>query len=423
MSSLLPLMPWLVAMLALIVGSGFFSASEAALFYLRPPDRRGLAGGNRRERVAYALLRRPDRLLSAVLFWNLLINVAYFTISSIVSIRMEATPELGQTWCIVFAMASLVAIIIFSEMLPKSIAVMIPLTIARTVSVPLSLAIRVLDPVRPVLQGVNRISQRVLFPRFKSEPYLEINDLERAIELSAKDDSSVVEQEQAVLQNIVELSKIRIDEWMRPRIQFVVYHPPISLSDLRSVPASGYLLITEQGSDEIERALRLDNLFELPETNIERLADPVLYLPWTATVADALEKMSHRDREVTVVVNEFGESIGILTIEDILDTVFTYAPSRIRRLLNQNPLHRISENKWVVSGMMGIRRLAQELDVQLPETHSVTIAGVIQEQLQRLARVSDEVDWGPLHFRVIEMPRLGQMLVEVTFHREEGQSS
>ena len=158
----------------------------------------------------------------------------------------------------------------------------------------------------------------------------------------------------------------------------------------------------------------MDNLFELPETHIERLADPVLYLPWTATVADALEKMSHRDREVTVVVNEFGESIGILTIEDILDTVFTYAPSRIRRLLNQNPLHQISENKWVVSGMISVRRLAQELEIELPDTHSVTIAGVIQENLQRLARVSDEVDWGPLHFRVIEMPRLGQMLVEVT---------
>ena len=58
---------------------------------------------------------------------------------------------------------------------------------------------------------------------------------------------------------------------------------------------------------------------QLDDDGLERFAEPVLYLPWCATVADALEKMSHRDREVTVVVNEFGDTIGILTIEDILD--------------------------------------------------------------------------------------------------------
>ncbi len=398
----------------LVCCSGFFSASEAALFYLRPTDRRSLKNGTPAEQLAWKLLSDPDRLLSAVLFWNLVINIAYFTISSILSLRMESDPHLGQSIGIGFAVFSLLAIIFFSEMLPKSLAVIKPRSITRFVSLPLSIAVRLLDPVMPVLQGVNLVSRRILLPSFSEESYLETGDLERAIELTGNNDATVIKQEQAVLQNIVQLSKIRIDEWMRPRTQFVNYTPPVSLNDLRSVPASGYLLVTEPDSEEIAKAIRLDKLFDLPDENVDRLAEPVLYLPWSATVADALEKMSHRDREVTVVLNEYGETIVILTIEDVLETVFNYAPSRTKRLLDQNPLHKIEEGKWVVSGMMSLRRLSRELNVPIPDTHSVTVAGVIQESMQRLASPDDQCDWGRLHFRVLEIPHRGHMIVELT---------
>ena len=407
----------------LVCCSGFFSASEAALFFLRPIDRRSLQSGTPAEKIAARLLSDPDRLLSAVLFWNLVINIAYFTISSIISLRMESDPRLGQSLGIGFAIFSLFAIIFFSEMLPKSLAVIKPRSITRFVSLPLSIAVRLLDPVMPVLQGVNLVSRRILLPSFHKESYLETGDLERAIELTGNNDVTVIKQEQAVLQNIVQLSKIRIDEWMRPRTQFVNFTPPVSLNDLKSVPDSGYLLVTEPDSEEIAKAIRLDKLFELPDKHVERLAEPVLYLPWSATVADALEKMSHRDREVTVVLNEYGETIGILTIEDVLETVFNYAPSRTKRLLDQNPLHKIEEGKWVVSGMMSLRRLSRELNTIIPDTHSVTVAGVIQETMQRLATANDQCDWGPLHFRVLETPHRGHMIVELTLNSSEEESS
>jgi CBS domain containing-hemolysin-like protein len=158
----------------------------------------------------------------------------------------------------------------------------------------------------------------------------------------------------------------------------------------------------------------LNSKLDLPQENLERVSDPVLYLPWCATVADALEKMTHRDRDVTVVVNEYGETIGILTIEDILETVFHYSPSRSKRLLDLNPLHQISEGKWVVAGIMSLRQLARKLEVEIPRTHSVTIAGVIQEEMQRMAQAGDQVNWGPFHFRVIECAELGNIIVELT---------
>ncbi len=415
MTSFLPLLPWLIAMLVLIFCSSFFSASEAALFYLRASDRRTLKNGTPNEQSAYRLLADPDRLLSAVLFCNLLSNIAFFAISSILALKIDRIESLGQGYAIGFAIFSLLAIIFFSELMPKSLAVLKPLAVTRIVSRPLGFFVRLIDPLMPVLQKINLISRRLLAPNLKSEPYLDIEDLERAIEISGANDASLIRQEQAVLQNIVQLSNIRIEEWMRPRTQFVQFRPPVSLSDLQgNVPASGYLLVTENDSEEVEKAIRLDNHFYLPQDHLERLGEPVLYLPWSATVADALEKMSHRDHEVTVVLNEYGETTGIITIEDILETVFTYSPSRSKRLLDQNPIHKIDEGRWAVSSMMSLRRLGRRLNLVLPETRSVTVGGVIQESMQRLARVGDVCRWGPLQFRVIEIEHRGNMLIEMT---------
>ena len=423
MDNFLQLTPWLITMFVLMACSGFFSASEAALFYLQLRDRREMKNGSPGEQMALDLLADPDRLLSAVLFWNLVINISYFAIGSICAIQLEQDASMGPTVAVVFGIASLLAIIFCSEMLPKSIAVLKPRGLAGFVSFPLSWAVRIADPLMPWLQSINLISRRLIWPTFQAELSMEISDLERAIDHSGND-AALIKQEQAVLQNIVQLSTIRVEEWMRPRTQFESYQPPVNLSDLNgSVPASGYLLITEANSSEIEKAIRLDNRYHLDGENLERFSEPVLYLPWCATVADALEKMSHRDREVTVVVNEFGETIGLLTIEDILETVFVYSPSRSKRLLDMPPLEQVSDNKWRVAGIMSLSQLARRLGVRIPETSSVTVGGVIQESVQRLAEPGDQCIWGPFQFYVIQAEQRGVMLVEVQIIEEPQEST
>lgn len=419
MNNVWELAPWLAAMVILIGFSAFFSASEAALFYLRAPERRMLEDGSRTEQLAAKLLGEPERLLTAVLFWNLVINVAYFAISSIAAIRIERMENVSQSIPYTFAFGSLLTIIFFSEMLPKSVAVIRARWLASVVSIPLATFVRALDPVMPLLRAVNLLSRRLLWPGFKPEPYLEVSDLKKAIEIST-DDAQLIKQEEAVLRNIVQLSDIRVDEWMRPRSQFISFRPPVSLADLEGrMTPSRYLLIMETDSEEIASALRLEGLSNPPQTHLEHLAEPVLYVPWCTTVADALEKMKLRDREVVSIVNEHGETIGILTFSDILDTVFNYAPSRSKLIFDHKPIHYISKEKWLVSGMTSLKRLSLELDIELPKTTNVTVSGVIQESLQRLANVGDQCQWGPFHFRVLELPYRGHMLVELTLQQEE----
>ena len=89
--------PWFLAMIVLSIGSSFFSASEAAFFLLGLPEQKKLAEGNRAQRLVASLLSNPDRLLTAILFWNLVLNVTYFAIASIIALRWERQLLLRET--------------------------------------------------------------------------------------------------------------------------------------------------------------------------------------------------------------------------------------------------------------------------------------------------------------------------------------
>ena len=200
-------------MVVLVGCSAFFSCSEAALFYLGREDRRSMQRGGPAQRSASELLRAPQRLLSAILFWNLLINLAYFTLAAIIGIRLDMTGE--RTAVAVTTIGSLLALIVCGEMLPKTIAVIHPQLVSRLVSLPLTGAVRLVDPLMPVLRGARIISQRLFFPRFQAESYLELRDLDQAISLSTTDET-LAERERTVLRNVVALSEQRVEEVMRP---------------------------------------------------------------------------------------------------------------------------------------------------------------------------------------------------------------
>lgn len=413
MAPLLSEYPWLLAMLALTAASAFFSGTEAALFSLRVSDRKAFQQGSTAQRRAVELLVDPDRLLAAILFWNLLVNSLYFAMTSIVGLHLEKAYEDGTSATLIFSSVSVLWLIFFGEMLAKSVGVLMARSIAPMVSVPMGMMTAWLDPLMPILSTVNILSRRLIWPEFESEPYLEVADLERAVELSTTD-AELAEQEQMVLRNIVSLGELRADELMRPRNYFVSFRPGVTLADLGGkLTASGYLLITEPRSDNIASAINLVELGDTRGGRLEHFSEPVLHVPWCATAADVFHEMQLHDREVAAVVNEFGETIGILTLHDILDTIFTTTASRSARLLHRRAIQEIEPGRWQVTGMTSLSRLEKTLGLELPPTKNLTVQGIIQEALQRMPTTGDQGDWGPIRFRVLESSDRGPLLVEI----------
>lgn len=417
--------PWWIAMGCLLALSAVFSASEAALFSLTPADRRQMASGSRREQLAAQLLEDADRLLTAVLFWNLLVNILYFTTASIVGLHLQQ--EWGPGGSALFGLGALVTLILLSEVVPKSLAVLLPRWVARWVSVPLEGAIRVVEPLLPVFRQMVCISQRVLCPRFPPEPYLHVEDLERAVDLAAAgpaaegpETGALLRQQHEVLQRLVSLSEMRVDELMRPRREMVAWKAPVNWEDVQqNPPPTPYLFLADPQTEEIIAVVNLRQVNRQAGLRLSEQAEPALYVPWSASVADAFQQMLQQNRCAAVVVNEYGETIGAITFEEVMETLFYASASRSQRLLARPPFRQVGPGVWEVTGITSLRRLARHFHLRRPIGRATTVAGLLLEVLGRFPAEGDRCQWGPLEFRVLRIWPPLQLLVEVRKISEE----
>lgn len=399
----------LIVMGLLLVVSGFFSGSEAAFFSITAQERSTMSA-TRVGQIANRLLETPNQLLSAILFWNLGINIAYFSLASVLASLLAIQFDWPLMHGIVPALA-LSCIVLTGELLPKSTAVSSPLAFVRLAAVPLSLAVGIVRPLAASLEPVAELSRRMLWPQLISEKYIETEDLQRAIEISS-DNSSVEVDEKLVLKNIVDFDKIQVAEWMRPYGQYKTYPPNAQLADLGGVEtASGYCLLTNISAGEIMHSVRLADLPYSPNLELKKHAKRVLVTPWCTSLSDVLVKFQSRNRDVAVVVNERGETIGILSYEDTVEYLF-----RIQHTAETvEEITQSDDSTWTARGSTNLRRLGRTLDIPVQNTSAITIAGVVQDALQRLPREGDTCDWNGLRFHVLQVS--GRNLVTVRIER------
>jgi len=407
--------PAILAMAGLVLASGFFSSSETALFYLSRDDLRAFRVGPRRQRLVAGLLANPDRLLTAVLFWNLLINLSYFALSITLTREVSQQNPQGRAGAVTaIPLLSLLGIILFGEVLPKSLAVVFRRRLATWLAWPLAISVRIFDPIAPVFLATTEFLHRVFWPHVTVEPALEADDLEQAVENSAAT-AEVVTQERQVLHNILDLGEISVEEVMRPRGTWVTLPLPIHLEDLdRQAIDTGFVVVGGDG-EIVESIIPLDHRASLPARHLERLAEEVIPVPWCARLAPVLQRMRETFSSAACVVNEYGEAVGILTHDDILDTILSPEPSRARRLLRREPVEEVQDGRFEVQALTTLRYLSRRLDLDFepdPEDQ-VTVSGLLQEQLERVPVVGDECHWQGHRIRVIEASGRGPVKVVI----------
>lgn len=409
---------FLPGLFLLLAMSSFFSGCEAAFFSLTPRQRRSLAEGHRRDRWASVLLQRPERLLMGILFWNLAVNIGYFSIVSKMS--LDIGTAWGEASAAFLTIVSLMIIIVMGEFLPKSLAVTYPMAVSRWVVIPLGFSIRILDGFLPLIKLVNEASRRLLWPGFKSEAYLELADLDRAVELSTED-AQLYQTGSQVLRNIIRLSEIRVEEWMRPRTQYLTFKPPVHIDQLggQRTP-SGYMLVTDAQGQEVVSVIDLSSAAPDQIDNLGGLAQPLVVVPWCATIADALARLKDNGRRVAVVVNEYGETVGILTWEEIFEAILQADDINSHRELAQAHIQLESPGVWLATGMTKLRRLERVVGRRLSTGRSLTIGGVIQEQLHRIPEQGDTCHCAAMRLEVLEAGMRGEILVRVTLDSPQG---
>ena len=186
------------------------------------------------------------------------------------------------------------------------------------------------------------------------------------------------------------MADIRASELMRPRSKLLICSEPIDpvvLAD--QTPRGGYLMVSDSDGKNIIATVGVGMLRPSQMDDLASACEPVIYVPWAAMVSQVWDQLHEEDLSVAIVVNEFGEFVGAISVDDILRRVLAPRRGKDDELRGAAAITEIGADRYRVLGSVSLRRLVKRLGIETPVENIATVAGFIQRQTERLPRVDD----------------------------------
>ena len=381
-----PLPVLFVILGALIVLSGGFSSSETALMTLNRYRLRHLSRhGNRGARRAERLLERPDRLIGIILLGNNFVNISASSIATLIALR------LGGQGAIAAATGLLtLTILIFAEVAPKTLAALRPERVAFPAAFVLGPLLKLLYPLVWLTNMLANTLLRSLGvnPTEGGQTALSREELRTVVNETG---AMIPRRHQRMLLGILDLDQATVDDIMVPRNEVV----GIDLGDdwsriTEQIASSEYtrLPVFEGGVDTIRGILHVRRVLTAMldgvltrERLLEHVREPYFVPEGTPLHQQMLNFQSER-RRIGLIVDEYGEFHGLVTLEDILEEIvgeFTTDPAEAIR-----DIHRQPDGSYLAAGSASVRELKRLLGWDLPAEGPKTLNGLILEQLETI---------------------------------------
>ncbi|OYW38809.1 MAG: magnesium and cobalt efflux protein CorC [Hydrogenophilales bacterium 12-61-10] len=398
----------LFAVLAvLLLTSAFFSASETAMMAINRYRLRHAADtGHRGAMRAQALLDRTDKLLGVILLGNNLVNAASGTLSTVLAIRLFGD---GEVVLMVATLLLTFLILVFSEVTPKVLGAAFPERVAYPAT---WLLTPLLKLAYPVVWFVNLFVQGILgLLRIKQPDPGQGNSLglEELRTIVLESSSRMPREHHRILMNMLELEDITVDDVMTPRNQIEAIDIEDDPERLRQQISTSHhtRLIVQQGSKDtllgvlhVRRVLHALTGDELdPETLKENLEAPY-FVPAGTPLFTQLRNFQQGRRRLALVVDEYGELQGLVTLEDLLEEMIgeftTQAPS------DMGYLRREADGSWLAEGSVLLRHLNRTLGLTLPLDGPKTLNGLLLEQFEDIPEVGVSLKLGDVPVEIVQ---------------------
>ena len=407
----------IVAVLGLFL-SAFNSGSEIAYFSLRPDDVDDIEDTHRRERVK-ELLANPEKLLATILVGNNLVNVMIaivlnFAMNQIFNFHSGVVSFIVQTIILTFL------ILLFGEVIPKLYATNFSVKFAALASAPLKAAVKLFTPITALLVRSTRIVNKVV-PAQTEE--LSVDDLTRALEVSEVKNPD----EKELLEGILSFGDKTVSDIMRPRVDVVDIDQDDTFDEVvAKVIETGYsrMPVYEETPDNIKGILyakdllpyigHRDNTFKW-----QTLMRQAYFVPETRMLDDLLEDFRMKKMHMAIIVDEYGCTQGIATLEDVLEEIVGEINDEYDT--EEKFYNRISKDTWVFDGKTLLSDFARVLDIDEEELgehaeEAETIAGFLLDLKGEFLKEKDVVEYGRFTFTVIKVIKHRIAKVKVTIH-------
>ncbi len=381
--------------------SAYFSATETAFSTCNKIRLKNIAEkGNKSATLALHLSENYDKLLSAILVGNNIVNILATSVATIFFIRLLNNDQnLGST---ISTVVMTVAVLIFGEISPKSIAKKYPEKFSMF-SAPIMRAIMfILTPVTFIFG----LWQKLLSKIFKEDDEQGITEEELiSIIEEAEEDGGINEEESELIKNAIEFNDLEVGDIFTPRIDVTSVPSNISKDELAKVFAdTGFsrLPVYEKSPDNIVGIFYHKDFFNTAFTtkvSLKSIIKPVIFVAMSMNIRDLLNELQEKQLHLAVVLDEYGSCAGIVTLEDILEEIVGEIWDEHDEVVEE--IKKINDKEYIVSGKANIEKVLDMFDIT-EEPDSFTTNGWAMDMLGRMPEEGDRFEYLGLEVEVIK---------------------
>ena len=383
-----------------VIMSAFFSATETAFSTFNRIRLKGLAEkGNKKAAKVLKMSENYDSLISAILIGNNIVNILGASIATILFVNLMGA-DLGAT---VSTVLMTVVVLIFGEVSPKTLAKKKPEAFAIFASPIMNLLMHIFVPFTFLFKKW----QNLLVKLFKTEEDQGITEEELVSIIEEAEESGDIDKEESTLiKSAIEFGDREVGDIFTPRIDITAVPSTATNEEIAKVfTESGYsrLPVYENDIDNITGIVYYKDFFPMENAKTLLLSDilkPVIYVAKTQQISDLLKELQAKQLHLAVVMDEFGSTAGIVTLEDILEEIVGEIWDEHDEIVEE--IKEVGEKEYVVSGMTNISKFFDYFDIDA-ECESSTVNGWAMTVLGKLPELGDAFSDLGLSVEVLEM--------------------
>jgi putative hemolysin len=414
----LEIMSEFLLVIILLFGSALVSASEVAFFSLKPADIKEMENQKgKKGHLVLKLLDKPERLLANILIASNFINISIIILSTYVIhglLDFSTNPALGFIFQVLIITS---IILLIGEIIPKVFATNHYIRVSKVMAYPLFIISKLFFPLTYILINSTSFVQKKLASK---KPNLSIDDLSNAIEIT----SDSLNEEKDILQGIVKFGNTDVSEIMQPRLDIVAIEYKSTIKKLLAVVVeTGYsrIPVYKDNLDNIKGVLYtkdlLPHLYETKSFKWQTLIKPAFFVPEAKKIDDLLAEFQKNKIHLAIVIDEYGGTSGLITMEDILEEVIGEISDESD--VDEELLYKkISNNIYLFEAKITLNDFFKITGIEDTVFDDVkgeyeTLAGLLLELKGEIPQKNDKIEYGHFTFIIeaVDKRRIKQVKV------------
>ena len=404
----------------LIIISGMFSGSETSVTSVDRSKIHKLANkGDKRAKKLLNLIDNKNDLISSILIGNNIVNILASVLATAILIKYFGDEGIFYSTLVMTCL-----IVIFAEVLPKNIALIKSDRFALFFSTPLTIFVKIFYPIVLILKGINFVIYKIFSIDPKKQNHSATENIRNIIDMH-EDEGGLHKDESEMINAILDLKEITVEKIMTHRKN--IYSLDLSSNNkiYSTIANSSFsrIPVWEGEPNNILGIIHAKNILShldqsgsIDKEKIKKSIIQPWFIPETTKVKDQLNEFIKRKEKIAFVIDEYGELMGLISLEDIIEEI-------VGNIFDETDfstigIRRIDDKHYRIRGDVNIRDINRELDLNLPENFSSTLAGYIIYKTEALPEVGQTFKFDDIVYEILNKNKNQITQVKVTLNKE-----